>query len=1663
MKKIILLLAVIIGFAANVKASHVLGGEISWRCLPNGQYIFSMSIYRDCTGIQWTFQNETINITGNPLPRNGIGGSVVNTITLLPDIVRFQNSNNGDTSPDCIPYENQPRSCANGDQGTVQQFTYNSNPVTLTGTPPSAGWKFFWTSPCCRPNDIENVNTNGSMLLRAVMYPLPGGVPADPCFDSSPNFRALPATLICRGYDFTYNHTAIDEDLDSLIYSWDRPYNPPQGNPQALTYKIGFSPNNPTPDQNRNINNVPATLNPLTGVTRLAVYSGVGIKKYITVVQVDAYREGQRIATVYREIPISIFDCPDLPGFPGVQNEVPTVLIDGIPTNNTISTITAGQTVSIPIQVIDNDRINVAPYSQILTMTPDGLLFTRSRTGPSKGYAADPNGQPCIINSKDVHPCAYLRGNPTPFVDPMATPPVTVVKGLGVIGVEFVWQTDCKHIQTKTGFPGTNEGIYNFVMRVTDDHCPIPGINYPTVTVRVKDPIPLTEPIMKGVSVLLDGTTRYSWVPPLDSARQFNPPDRRNDHFESESSTPRDGQQPNFWQTRNGFITNYQQDKRDVDFSPNNFNNVLDPNSGYNILDSKDSHRGIFSDYYVRMRTLSGCTDTNASIWSEPARIMEVNATPAGAGTVINPTRSLARLDWNRPKPLGSKTYPYLNDAPFTYESPTHFYIYANDSISNGGVATASNWYIIGDTNATTYNVGATSCSNYVGFRVEARDTVIKWKEGSGIRSDSLDTLYFSTFSTIDTTFMVAPSFIPDPTFDTVEVRADGTVFLRINLQGKRTTGSYRIFENDTTPANLLTTVNALNSSVVVLTGADLTSKNILIQAIDACKPLNRQYISSYNTMVPTGFLSDPCAGEYTLNWNQPASTIGTRPAAPNNVTRYRVYANYNDGNGFVLVATVNDGNTTTAVVGGMSRGNTVLFKVIATDSRGKVNISATHDYTAPVDLATDDLVGPPIPRCTFVNADGSVQLSWVPAIDRVNNFANYNIQYKRANAATWNEIPGDADELLVIGNDNYTITGINAQNEQYDFRITSLAGCDGLQDSTYNEISSIFLSASPRQGVPQVITDLTWNPAGPDYAGGRTGKFFDLFIGENTDPLANTSSAQFGGVHFETIQTDDCVLPVRYRLNYTDDLYQAVGFTCQVQSNVADTVHLDTVPPEPEHLAMLTFDRVSKSLVAHWLGNGLGVDSLNFNTIIGVNSGQPNNVDLTGDAVWIDNNAPFRSVAFPQAILDATDTVRMVGSIAKDKCNNVTKVPPVYHKSMDVDVEWKVCDSVNTVSWTQYVGLNPDFDVEYSVWYSDDNGSPWREIPNSTTTDSTFDHLITDGGLTYYYQVQAKSLDPTVPGYVTPFSNVDSAYSVYEDTPLYYYLTNATVLPNEQVEVKYFRDVLTPVKGYTVFRGTNRNELLPQAYIDARGLGTDDRFTFIDETADVNEEDYYYQVVSQNDCDILTSTSNFGRTIHLVVESDDEGLTNTLKWNRYLDWDSTVAYYNVYKTTSRTYSTTVYKQVMPNSAYDYNVFVDEIADDVTSTGKFYYRVEAVQGPILPSAVNGYPNDLTPQVSNSNIAEALQDPLMYVPNAFAPDGINNTFGPKGQFFQFDQFEMTIYNRWGEQVYLTNDINKGWDGTVDGEDAATGSYVYMIRYRDGDGEEKRRKGSVTLIR
>src|SRR5690606_27803005 len=107
-----------------------------------------------------------------------------------------------------------------------------------------------------------------------------------------------------------------------------------------------------------------------------------------------------------------------------------------------------------------------------------------------------------------------------------------------------------------------------------------------------------------------------------------------------------------------------------------------------------------------------------------PGRVIEVDAQPVG--TFPDPPRSVARLRWNRAKPLNAATKPYLK-----YESNTRYYIWENDSISNGGAATPSNWYLRGNTDQLTFDLSTNVCGDYAGFRIEARDTVITWRQGS--------------------------------------------------------------------------------------------------------------------------------------------------------------------------------------------------------------------------------------------------------------------------------------------------------------------------------------------------------------------------------------------------------------------------------------------------------------------------------------------------------------------------------------------------------------------------------------------------------------------------------------------------------------------------------------------------------------------------------------------------------------------------------------------------------------------------------------------------------------------------------------------------------------------------------------------------------------------
>ena len=471
MKRIFFIVMVVLISRAPVNASHLMGGEITWKCITNpangpvGLYIFTLKVYRDCNGIPINGVTQTITVHNNPL---------------VPSInVQAIAGSPFDISPLCDPLNsgNTQITCTNPQQGAVEEYVYESLPVNLAGIPPAAGWHFTWDE-CCRNGSITNGFANQGFTLRAVMYPYTiAGVPqnGNPCFDSSPQFNEQPKTIICVGYPFSYSHNASDPELDSLVYDWadvldDGFYNPAA--PATLPFSPPYSTTSPIPGS--------PTLNSASG--EISYFSNTS-GNFVTCVKVSAYKCGQLVAEVYREIQVVLLNCPNL--FSGNPNTPPTVQPPFAGGTSYNLTVTAGTLINFNIVGTDsNIYANGTP--QDLTMEVSGGQF-------ASDYVTDT----LCLNP----PCATFD-NGLGITPPFSAP--SIVSGV------FNWQTSCYHIAANAGCNNTSN-LYTFAIKVTDDFCPAPAIRFATITIEVvQAPFSVT-PDVNCATVDNNGDVLLTW------------------------------------------------------------------------------------------------------------------------------------------------------------------------------------------------------------------------------------------------------------------------------------------------------------------------------------------------------------------------------------------------------------------------------------------------------------------------------------------------------------------------------------------------------------------------------------------------------------------------------------------------------------------------------------------------------------------------------------------------------------------------------------------------------------------------------------------------------------------------------------------------------------------------------------------------------------------------------------------------------------------------------------------------------------------------------------------------------------------------------------------------------------------------------------------------
>jgi hypothetical protein len=480
MKNILLLLTLLLSNILTSQATHLMGGEITWECLPNGQFQFTMKIYRDCnSGIISIDVSNGLEVHNYP--------TINSPLFSIPLMLISQT----DISPTCN-VSGPALSCDNpsGSPGVVQEFIFKTSPVSLTGTPPAEGWIFSYDG-CCRNSAVTNLVNAGNegFVLRSKMFAYNGGN-TNPCYDNSPAFAEKPTTAVCAGNFLNYSNNAYDSDLDSLSYSWAPALDDFFGawtnsNPPSLTYTSGYNANSPLPGTVHNPNNLPAVLNPATGsVSYLSYTPG----NFVTVVKVESWKCGIKVAEIYREIQ--------------------TTILAGC-TTNTAPAIT-------PLGGI---------FTAYFTTVTAGELVTFNLTGTDSEFL--PNGNPQsveIIASGSQFGAGFTDANSGCMYPPCATlSPASPVSGISGATTAFSWQTDCNHLGSNANDCINLSNTYTFVFRVRDDFCPLPGENVAVISITVISDDTLVEsPNLRCASVLQNGDVELTWSMPDTTVNTFN-------------------------------------------------------------------------------------------------------------------------------------------------------------------------------------------------------------------------------------------------------------------------------------------------------------------------------------------------------------------------------------------------------------------------------------------------------------------------------------------------------------------------------------------------------------------------------------------------------------------------------------------------------------------------------------------------------------------------------------------------------------------------------------------------------------------------------------------------------------------------------------------------------------------------------------------------------------------------------------------------------------------------------------------------------------------------------------------------------------------------------------------------------------------------------------
>ncbi len=452
----------------------------------------------------------------------------------------------------------------------------------------------------------------------------------------------------------------------------------------------------------------------------------------------------------------------------------------------------------------------------------------------------------------------------------------------------------------------------------------------------------------------------------------------------------------------------------------------------------------------------------------------------------------------------------------------------------------------------------------------------------------------------------------------------------------------------------------------------------------------------------------------------------------------------------------------------------------------------------------------------------------------------------------------------------------------------------------------------------------------------------------------------------------------------------------------------------------------------------------------------------VTGDAIFGYEIDRFNGFSWPAITTLPADSNSYIDNTVMDGCDNIysyvivtvdrcglRSAPSYSPEKQTIKLTFPPigeCERLAKLSWNPY-HVMPGGLGGYKIFRLVDYGTP-VEVANITDTliNNYTDAFQFESGRNYTYYVQAYSAT----GSGVSISCKQTWKFLGASVPDSVYIAQVSVQSDSYIRINYHSSPDSTVKKMILERSADGGATF-QA-IDSLSVAGDfvpQDYYFDDTEADIHSQSYSYRLLAIDYCGTNTLYSNISKSIYLNCSASEN--QNTIDWNGYESWLQGIEGYKVYRTES---GVPAAGELIGSVTPATNTFPDFLAT-VDRTKEICYWVVGAENPGNPYLVNA--------ISVSNVCCNVKEATLFMPNAFRPGGKNNRFRPVATSVDTQSFSMTIFSRWGQVLFETDDMVSGWNGLINGQIAPAGLYAYILSYTSLSGRDFTKRGTVLVVR